>query len=165
MASATAPNFPLAVFSKVQMEMPSVLSRFRHPNGLTESQSPLTDLVAALEHATQSAKQLSHHSSSESCHLPNAFASLQIGTFLDRFQSMEKEEEDEDDPLAEEDSSSSRAMEKVQEGMRDCALRNPKRCKRPLSPSWAAEDCTREPSSYDPSQRQRSLDLVFQFHG
>ncbi|KAJ8626248.1 hypothetical protein MRB53_019555 [Persea americana] len=124
------------------MEMPSVLSRFRRPNGLTESQSLLTDLVAALEHATQSAKQLSHHSSDESCHLPNAFASLrnahlQIGTFLDRFQSMEKEEEDEDDPMAEEDTSSSRAMEKVQEGMRDCALRNPKRCKRPLSPSMA----------------------------
>lgn len=146
--------------------MHSAPSQFRHRNTAAESRASLTELVTALEHATQSTKQLSQISSSDPCHLLNAYSSLrnahlQIGSFLHRLRSVEEEE---DEPMADEDSSSYRAMEKVEEGMKGCALRQTKRCKRPPSPSWA-EDGTREPSSYDPTQRQRSLDLVFQFHG
>ncbi|CAH2039352.1 unnamed protein product [Thlaspi arvense] len=65
------------------------------------------------------------------------------------------------------------AVEKVEEKMRECFIRN-KRAKRPLSPSSALVEtsATEERSSreygydFDPhASKLRALDLIYQFHG
>lgn len=67
------------------------------------------------------------------------------------------------------------AVEKVEEKMRECFIRN-KRAKRPLSPSSAVVEtsATEERSSRDyygqfdldpNASKLRALDLIYQFHG
>ncbi|XP_058105111.1 uncharacterized protein LOC131248713 [Magnolia sinica] len=171
-----------------QMELLSVAPQLPHPNSVpmptTESQPPLTDVITALEQATQTVKSLP--SSTDPAHLLQAYASLrnahhQIGAVLARFlphhQTVENSSVsvagcEEDEPMADENSEeveSLKVIEKVEEGMRDCALDQRKRRKRPLSPYWAtqrpANDCVRDTALFDQRERLRSFDLVFQFHG
>lgn len=82
-----------------------------------------------------------------------------------------EEENGEAAPAAEEERDS--AVEKVEEKMRDCFIRN-KRVKRPLSPSSAMVEtsATEERSGrdygfdFDPhATKLRALDLIYQFHG
>lgn len=77
-----------------------------------------------------------------------------------------------DDEEAEEDSRST-SIDRVEERMRNCFIKN-KRPKRPLSPSAAEDDDERGlrgggglgRMGYDPqSTRLRALDLVYKFHG
>lgn len=175
--------------------MLSVAPELHRPNGapnpsVKETQSPLTDLISVLEHATLSVKHLSSSSSLDSSHLLNAYATLrnahlQLGSFLARFEpdpdpEPEPEPEPEFEPMAEDTSSqevdSSKILERVEEGMRACALQmqqeqqQSKRRKRPLSISavpsqFLAEDVRREALLFDPREHLRSLDLIFQFHG
>ncbi|CAH8250791.1 unnamed protein product [Arabidopsis lyrata] len=58
------------------------------------------------------------------------------------------------------------AMEKVEEKMRECFIRN-KRLKRPLSPSSTEERSGRDYGfDSDPhATKLRALDLIYQFHG
>ena len=79
-----------------------------------------------------------------------------------------------DDGVVEAEETSKCTIEKVEERMRDCFIKN-KRAKRPLSPSAAAvveekrlldEGFVGRVKDYDPhAMRLRALDLVYQFHG
>lgn len=82
-----------------------------------------------------------------------------------------EEENGEAAPAADEERDS--AVEKVEEKMRDCFIRN-KRVKRPLSPSSAMVEtsATEERNGrdygfdFDPHAiKLRALDLIYQFHG
>ncbi|MED6172114.1 hypothetical protein PIB30_047077 [Stylosanthes scabra] len=79
-----------------------------------------------------------------------------------------------DDGVVDAEETSKCTIEKVEEKMRDCFIKN-KRAKRPLSPSAAAaieekrlseEGFVGRVKDYDPhAMRLRALDLVYQFHG
>ncbi|XP_043710519.1 uncharacterized protein LOC122659474 [Telopea speciosissima] len=163
---------------------------------------PLMNLVAALEHATLMAKQLP--STTDQSQILQVCSSFQnahhhLGAFLSRFHSSQpllagdnfvSSAVGEDEPMQVGDDEeveveaeaegegeveeNSRTVNKVEERMRNFALR--KKCrKRRLSPSSivAAEQrpsyengSVWEQPSFDPREsRLRSLDLVFQFHG
>lgn len=80
--------------------------------------------------------------------------------------------DDNDAAVEEAEESSKGTLEKVEEKMRDCFIKN-KRAKRPLSPSAVAEERGRyddgysaASKSFDPrATRLKALDLVYQFHG
>ncbi|KAL4382115.1 hypothetical protein HN51_005707 [Arachis hypogaea] len=79
-----------------------------------------------------------------------------------------------DDGVVDAEETSKCTIEKVEEKMRDCFIKN-KRAKRPLSPSAAAaieekrlsdEGFVGRVKDYDPhAMKLRALDLVYQFHG
>ncbi|KAG9455415.1 hypothetical protein H6P81_008319 [Aristolochia fimbriata] len=167
------------------MELLSAHSQQLRPPSISspsEPPAPSSDLVAALERATQAAKQLP--SSTDPSHLRSAFASLHaahhhLAAFLARFHPQPSPAENSVDSVDEhmadrllddhDDGSegvNSEFIEKVEEGIRDCAIHNKR--KRPLSPTWVPENSVhervREFNYFDPSERMRSLDLIFQFH-
>ncbi|XP_010255539.1 PREDICTED: uncharacterized protein LOC104596180 [Nelumbo nucifera] len=154
---------------------------------------PLSELVAALEHATLMAKKLP--STTASSQVFQVYSSLQnahhhLTAFLGRFQSSQplvgedsiSSAVGEDEPMQVVDNkpeaagerNSSVIIDKVEEQMRDCFLQN-KRRKRPRSFSRVAaaeqriaydNDLAKEFPAFDPNAtRLRSLDLIFQFHG
>ncbi|ESQ36817.1 hypothetical protein EUTSA_v10009990mg [Eutrema salsugineum] len=144
----------------------------------------LAELISSLEKATLMAQQIG--TAMEQNQLLQISSSLRIANhrlsaFLSTIPSAEAEnslssvepmqlgEEEENGEAEERDS----AVEKVEEKMRECFIRN-KRAKRPLSPSSAVvETSTTEARSgheygfdFDPhASKLRALDLIYQFHG
>lgn len=148
----------------------------------------LAELVSSLEQATLMAQQIgtaveqnqlfeissslriAHHRlsaflstipSSAADKSPSSVESMQLGV----------EEENGEAEAAEEERSP--AVEKVEEKMRECFIRN-KRAKRPLSPSsavvetWATEKRSGREYGFDfdpHASKLRALDLIYQFHG
>lgn len=161
---------------------------------------PLSDLILSLEQATLMAKQLP--STTNPTHLFQIHSSLHhahqnLSTFLSTVQfhspvaAAEENSsssangaaadgepmqvgEDGDDFEAEEEETSKCTIDKVEEKMRECFIKN-KRPKRPLSPSAAAfveekrlsdDGFVGRVKDYDPhAMRLRALELVYQFHG
>ncbi|XP_028769140.1 uncharacterized protein LOC114726643 isoform X2 [Neltuma alba] len=150
---------------------------------------PFADLLLSLEQATFMLKQLP--SASDQTHLLQICTSLHsahrnLSNFLSTIDfppsgvnqdanGNEPMEVGDDDDEAEANVEISRGtIEKVEEKMRDCFIKN-KRPKRPLSPSTAAAAEERRLSEdglvgrvkdFDAhAMRLRALDLVYQFHG
>lgn len=164
----------------------------------TEALPPVTDteLVLALEQATLMAKQLP--ATTDPTHRMQIYSYLQqanhtLSSFLSNTQLPTQATEKENslsssatggdgdcDPMEvgdhEEEDNSKTTIDRVEERMRECFIKN-KRAKRPLSPSsMAAAEGNRVykdgflggPNAYgfDPNgTKLRALDLVFQFHG
>ncbi|GKV13040.1 hypothetical protein SLE2022_027350 [Rubroshorea leprosula] len=161
----------------------------------------LLELVAALEHATLMAKQLP--ATADQTHLFQIYSSLQVAhhhlSFLSNAQFPTLSHQlppapenslssatgaandrggepmqvgDENDAEAEENSKTS--IDRVEERMRECFIKN-KRAKRPLSPSSATvaeerrvgeDGHLRAVKGFDPhGDTLRALDLIYQFHG
>ncbi|KAI9110039.1 hypothetical protein K1719_019080 [Acacia pycnantha] len=165
------------------------------------AEAPLADLILSLEQATFMLKQLP--STSDQTHLLQISSSLHtahrnLSNFLSTidfppppgqlsFSSAsgvnqyangnEPMDVGDDDHEAEANAQISRGtIDKVEEKMRDCFIKN-KRPKRPLSPSTAAAAAAEERRLSDDgfvgraedfdahAMRLRALDLVYQFHG
>ncbi|KAL1217117.1 hypothetical protein V5N11_021455 [Cardamine amara subsp. amara] len=130
-----------------------------HQIGNTEEQNQLLQISSAL--------RIAHHRlSAFITSIPPAEAENLLSS-VDPMQLGEEENGE-----AEEDDKNS-AVEKVEEKMRECFIRN-KRAKRPLSPSSAVVEtsATEERSGrdygfdFDPhATKLRALDLIYQFHG
>lgn len=160
---------------------------------------PLQELVLSLEQATHMAKQLP--TTTDPTHLFQIYTSLHqahhhLATFLSTTQqfppppSLPHAAENSlssatgtadtdpmqvvDDDVEEAEENSKGTIDKVEEKMRDCFIKN-KRPKRPLSPSAVAvveerrlydDGFARGVKGFDPhATRLRALDLVYQFHG
>ncbi|KAH7692631.1 hypothetical protein IHE45_01G078400 [Dioscorea alata] len=136
---------------------------------------PLMDLVAALNHATQSAKLLSSSNPSQT---PTAIASLRaahrmLGSLLSHLPPPPPPIDD-DQPMADiveekDGCERSKIIDEVEEGMRECVLQSKRRRKRHISPSCPAgreaDDLEEEIMAVHHEERRRSaMDLVFQFH-
>ncbi|XP_052171699.1 uncharacterized protein LOC127787680 [Diospyros lotus] len=153
----------------------------------------VTELVAALDQATQMAKQLP--ATTDPSHLLQIYAALhsahhRLSSFLSHphpppapavaENSLASAAGDgepmqlADDDNREEAEAETATVDSVQERMRDCFIQN-KRPKRPLSPSSAAAaELRRRPPPYDDGflsygfdplgTKLRSLDLIYQFH-
>ncbi|KAL6006630.1 hypothetical protein ACLOJK_032123 [Asimina triloba] len=173
-------------------ELPS-LPPHLYPNGVpkqvTDTRPPLADVITSLELATQTLRILP--SSADPARLFQAYNALrnahhQIGSLLTRFETLDSTLENssasngggtggrEDELMADEDGASEEAdslkiIQKVEEGMRECALQPSKRLKRPLSPYWvpqrSADDDVSEMVLFGEKERLRAFDLIFQFHG
>uniref|UniRef100_A0A7C8YR63 Uncharacterized protein n=1 Tax=Opuntia streptacantha TaxID=393608 RepID=A0A7C8YR63_OPUST len=152
------------------------------------SPEQLTELIQALDQASQMARQLStgvsnsdHHrlilASLHSAHLSlSSFLSSHHHSPTDNSISSAAG----DDPMTdgegeEEQESKDSSMERMEEKMRDSLYIQKKRPKRPLSPSSAAvaeqqgleeRESVTAAADFDPDgSRLRNLDLVYQFHG
>ncbi|KAL3604059.1 hypothetical protein D5086_004918 [Populus alba] len=160
---------------------------------------PLPDLILSLEQATLMAKQLP--STTDPTHLLQIYSSLHqahhhLSSFLSQnhqlpsfplqpppqensLSSATGADENGDEPMQvgdddEENSNKVVSIEKVEERMKDCFIKN-KRPKRPLSPSTVAVAEERRMYDdgfgggivgFDPREtRLRALDLIYQFHG
>ncbi|KAJ6710054.1 AP2-LIKE ETHYLENE-RESPONSIVE TRANSCRIPTION FACTOR SNZ [Salix koriyanagi] len=160
---------------------------------------PLPDLILSLEQATLMAKQLP--STTNSTHLLQIYSSLHqahhhLSSFLSQnhqLPSFPLQRPPQENSLSsatgayengdehmqvgdddEENSSKVLSIEKVEEMMRDCFIKN-KRPKRPLSPSAVAvaeerrlhdDGCGVGIMGFDPRETKlRALDLIYQFHG
>lgn len=144
------------------------------------------ELIKALDHAAQMAKQLpaatfnpDHHrliiSSLYSAKLSlSSFLSLHHHHHPDNsVSSADEPMMDEDGEDEDEHNSKDSSMEKMEEKMRDSLYIQNKRPKRPLSPSAERQGLdvrervrVRVPSDFDPlGTRLRNLELVYQFHG
>ncbi|KAK1274582.1 hypothetical protein QJS04_geneDACA010894 [Acorus gramineus] len=147
---------------------------------VTDSQTPLTDLISSLEHATLSANLLLRPSADSPQTLATAVDSLrnahrQIESFLGRLPPLPPPplsaaaSVDEDEPMSEgeEEGVSRIIVDKVEEGMRGCSMEPRQRKRRRRSSPLLAEEDRREFSSLldHRTDRLRSLDLIYQFHG
>ncbi|XP_058737263.1 uncharacterized protein LOC131609563 [Vicia villosa] len=157
--------------------------------------SSLSQLIVSLEQATFMAKQLSSSSSTNPIHLNQIHTSLhqahhQLTAFLSTLQPPPAAENsvssangaapmqlgddgDDVDGDNEDEETSKCTIDRVEEKLRECFIKN-KRPKRPLSPSVVAQGDNRRLSTddgfvkdYDPhsSKMKKALDLVYQFHG
>ncbi|XP_027351627.1 uncharacterized protein LOC113862698 [Abrus precatorius] len=164
---------------------------------MEESHPSIAELIMSLQQATYMAKQLS--STTNPTHLHQIHSSLyhahrHLSSFLSTLPSPSppphaaenslssangaaEPMQVEDDAVgggADEETTSKCTIDKVEEKMRDCFIKN-KRPKRPLSPSAAAvveekrlsdDGFVGRVKDYDPhAMRLRALDLVYQFHG
>ncbi|CAI8613081.1 unnamed protein product [Vicia faba] len=158
-----------------------------------EPQSSLSQLIVSLEQATFMAKQLSSSSSNSTnpIHLNQIHTSLhqahhQLTAFLSTLQPPPAAENsvssangaapmqlgDDGDNDDDDEETSKCTVDKVEEKLRECFIKN-KRPKRPLSPSVVAQGDNRRLSDdgfvkdYDPHsyKMKKALDLVYQFHG
>ncbi|XP_045798459.1 uncharacterized protein LOC123892656 [Trifolium pratense] len=154
---------------------------------MEEPNSSLSELIVSLEQATFMAKQLSSNSTNPT-HLNQIHNSLHqthhhLTSFLSTFQSPPVLENSVssangaapmqlgDDEEEEDEETSKCTIDKVEQQLRDCFIKN-KRPKRPLSPSTVARVEEKRFSNdgfvkgYDPhAVKLRALDLVYQFHG
>ncbi|KAG7595432.1 hypothetical protein ISN44_As06g000390 [Arabidopsis suecica] len=139
----------------------------------------VAELISSLEQATLMAQQIGTTvDQNQLLQIPSLrIAHQRLSAFLASIPSAEaekssssvepmqlgEEEKGEAEPAEEERYS---AMEKVEEKMRDCFIRN-KRLKRPLSPSSTEERSGRDYGfDSDPhATKLRALDLIYQFHG
>ncbi|KAL9435026.1 hypothetical protein AB3S75_021316 [Citrus x aurantiifolia] len=164
----------------------------------TEALPPVTDteLILSLERATLMAKQLP--ATTDPTHRMQIYSYLQqanhnLSSFLSNTQLPTQATENENslsssatrgdgdcDPMVvgdhEEEDNSKTTIDRVEERMRNCFIKN-KRAKRPLSPSsMAAAEENRlyedgflggsNAYGFDPNgTKLRALDLVYQFHG
>ncbi|KAJ9188390.1 hypothetical protein P3X46_003750 [Hevea brasiliensis] len=150
------------------------------------SLNPLPDLILSLEQATLMAKQIpsTNHPDQlvqiySSLHLAHQHLSSLISqTQFSLFPPPSLDDRDKPmqvghgDYEAGADENSNTTIDKVEEKMRDCSIKN-RKPKRPLSPSSMAEERrlledrdAREINGLDPyGTRLRALDLVYQFHG
>ncbi|XP_061339963.1 uncharacterized protein LOC133286549 [Gastrolobium bilobum] len=168
---------------------------------MDEPTPSLAELILSLHQATIMAKQLSstnnptHIHQIHTClhhahhHLSNFLSTLQYpsphpppaaensfssanGAAPDGEPMQMGDDEDDDDD--DDEGTSKCTIDKVEEKMRNCFIKN-KRQKRPLSPSAAAfveekrlsdDGFVGRVKDYDPhAMRLRALDLVYQFHG
>ncbi|KFK42552.1 hypothetical protein AALP_AA1G010200 [Arabis alpina] len=139
------------------------------------STEQLAELISSLEQATLMAKQIG--TAVEQNQLLQITSSLRIAhnrlsAFLSEaaeksISSVEPMQLEEEEETVEEKRDST--VEKVEEKMRECFIRN-KRAKRPLSPSSAVVETSaadeRCGHDLDPNATKlRALDLIYQFHG
>ncbi|KAK7295005.1 hypothetical protein RJT34_17908 [Clitoria ternatea] len=164
---------------------------------MEEAPPSVSELILSLQQATFMAKQLS--TTSNPTHLHQIHSSLHhahrhLSTFLsilpspppptaaeNSLSSANGAALDAGEPMqvedgggGDEETTSKCTIDKVEEKMRDCFIKN-KRPKRPLSPSAAAfaeekrfsdDGFGGRVKDYDPhAMRLRALDLVYQFHG
>ncbi|TKY65509.1 hypothetical protein E2542_SST08369 [Spatholobus suberectus] len=162
---------------------------------MEESPPSISDLILSLQQAAFMAKQLPSSSTSNPAHLHQIHSSLHhahrhLSAFLSALppaqpaaessatgEPMQVEGDDDDDDDGDgggdEETTSKCTVDKVEEKMRHCFIKN-KRPKRPLSPSAAAlaeekrvsdEGLVGSVRDYDPyAVRLWALDLVYQFH-
>lgn len=150
------------------------------------SPEQLTELIQALDQASQMARQLSTGVSNADQHrlilVSLHSAHLSLSSFLSSHHHCPADNSlssaGGDDPMRdnddgdEEQESKDSSMERMEEKMRDSLYIQNKRPKRPLSPSTAQQQGLEEresvlaPADFDPhGSRLRNLDLVYQFHG
>nr|XP_011469083.1 PREDICTED: uncharacterized protein LOC105352853 [Fragaria vesca subsp. vesca] len=155
------------------------------PPTRTPSLPPLSNLILSLEQATLMAKQLP--STTDPTHLLHIHSSLHqahhhLSAFLSTTHFPQPPPAAENslssatgnDPmdLAGEEENSKATIERVEEQMRRCFIKNKRGRKRQLSPSAAAEERRVNGDgvggsvvSFDPHEtRLRALELVYQFH-
>ncbi|KAJ4727030.1 AP2/ERF transcription factor SNZ [Melia azedarach] len=161
----------------------------------TAASPPLTELILSLEQATVMAKQLP--ATTDPTHLLQIHSFLhqanhQLSSFLSNIQlpppppaenslssaTGAAADENGSEPMEvaddKEENNSKTTIEKVEERMRDCFIKN-KRAKRPLSPSSMAvaeekrlyeDGFVAGVNGFDPhGTKLRALELVYQFHG